>query len=257
MVPEAQIHTIASTEPATEQSAPRQTDGMHGGGRIGVELTWAKSSPHGVPADHWLPLHQHLTDTADIAGLLWDEWLAPSVRATISSALPDGQDDGRRLLVWLAGVHDVGKATPAFAVQSKNLCDRMQTAAGMTVGPFVLQDRGALRHETAGAAALDAWIAARSPLPERRRRQLTCVVAGHHGTYGDVGPVKQVTPDSALYGAGEWARVREAMLDRAAERVGIGDRIGSWSEVRLPRTAQMLLTAAVVMSDWIASDERY
>ncbi|WP_449334190.1 HD domain-containing protein [Streptomyces lateritius] len=35
-----------------------------------------------------------------------------SVRRLIGAALPGGEADGRRLAVWLAGVHDIGKATP-------------------------------------------------------------------------------------------------------------------------------------------------
>lgn len=32
----------------------------------------------------WLPLFQHLEDTAAIAGRLWDGWLAPAVRRRIA-----------------------------------------------------------------------------------------------------------------------------------------------------------------------------
>ncbi len=33
-------------------------------------VTWAKSWPRDRPPEHWLPLRQHLDDTADVAGLL-------------------------------------------------------------------------------------------------------------------------------------------------------------------------------------------
>ena len=62
-----------------------------------------------------LPLWRHMEDSAGVAGLLWDFWLPANVRALITGELPGGEGDGRRLAVWLAGVHDIGKATPAFA----------------------------------------------------------------------------------------------------------------------------------------------
>jgi CRISPR-associated endonuclease/helicase Cas3 len=67
-----------------------------------------------------------MEDSAAVAGLLWDEWLPFGVRRLIAEALPGGEGDGRRLVVWLAGVHDIGKATPAFACQVDQLADVMR-----------------------------------------------------------------------------------------------------------------------------------
>ncbi|MEI5519849.1 HD domain-containing protein [Streptomyces brasiliscabiei] len=49
-----------------------------------------------------------------------------NVRALISGVLPGGEGDGRRLAVWLAGVHDIGKVTPAFECQVDQLADVMR-----------------------------------------------------------------------------------------------------------------------------------
>ncbi|MFI6869234.1 HD domain-containing protein [Nocardia sp. NPDC050406] len=43
----------------------------------------------------------------------------------ISAELPRGVPDGRVLLRWLAGVHDIGKLSPAFACQVSDLAERM------------------------------------------------------------------------------------------------------------------------------------
>src|SRR4051794_36008431 len=79
---------------------------------------WAKTSrnEHGEVED-WMPLWRHLDDTAAVAGRLWDVWVPRSVRREISIAVDGDDARARRLLTWLAGVHDVGKASPAFAVQ--------------------------------------------------------------------------------------------------------------------------------------------
>lgn len=231
----------------------------HAGGRDwGVVATvWAKSEPQGrLPLTHWLPLHQHLDDTGAVAGFLWDEWLAPSARAAISRGLPDGEADGRRLVTWLAGIHDVGKATPAFAIQAPTLVDRMVRDGGFEPpGPMVRLDRAKLRHEWAGAAALADWLEDRG-FSEGQAEAFAVVVGGHHG---DFPSFDHVLPDDRLHvrGEGRWAEARALLLDRAAERFGVADRLVAWRTASFPRAAQMVVTGLVIMADWIASSADY
>lgn len=78
---------------------------------------WAK---HDRDAEGWLPLWRHMEDSAAVAGLVWDRWLPSAVRALIADALPGGVADARALAVWLAGVHDIGKATLLSPARSIN-----------------------------------------------------------------------------------------------------------------------------------------
>ncbi len=210
---------------------------------------WAKSWPLGQPPDEWCSLDRHLTDAADVAGLLWDEWVAGSTRGLISREV-GGQDQARRLLRFLAGVHDVGKASPAFAVQVDVLSDRMRRV-GLRAGPTVVNDRSALRHEAAGAAALERWLTARTPAGQRVRRALSVVIAGHHGAYPSWTVVQG--PPVHLLGAGLWAEVQDALINRAAERSEV-----DWDDIArrsLSVAAQSALTGLVIVADWIASDD--
>src|SRR5262249_45367298 len=84
---------------------------------------WAK---HDQSEEKYLPLYRHLLDSAAVAGRLWEQWRARNVRELIAEALPLGMTDARRLAVWLAGTHDIGKATPAFACQVEPLADAMR-----------------------------------------------------------------------------------------------------------------------------------
>ncbi|HXZ72936.1 MAG TPA: HD domain-containing protein, partial [Streptosporangiaceae bacterium] len=69
------------------------------------------------------------------AGRLWDGWLTPSLRAICGEAF-GGEMRARRVATFLAGVHDVGKATPAFALATprawSSLVDRM-AAEGLRI----------------------------------------------------------------------------------------------------------------------------
>lgn len=213
---------------------------------------WAKSWPGDTDVEKWLPLWQHLDDTADVAGRLWDRWLAPSVRRLVGDALPDGEDDGRKLLVWLAGVHDIGKATPAFAVQAEPLADAM-VREGLKLGPTVHDERTRLRHEIAGAAIIDRWLEDYG-ITRRTSGQLTAVIAGHHGTFPMPAGVTSAWADhQELMGDGLWPVVQTALADRAAERARVTERLPAWQSLLLPQTVQMMLTGVVAVADWIAS----
>lgn len=125
--------------------------GESGGLRTGLtraaRVVWAK---HDRDGEGWLPLWRHTEDSAAVAGLLWDQWLPSNVQSLVAEALPQGLSDARGLSVWLAAVHDIGKATPAFACQVDSLADRMRAEglemktrrAGRRQGVWVRMPRG-------------------------------------------------------------------------------------------------------------------
>ncbi|MEU9438364.1 CRISPR-associated helicase Cas3' [Streptomyces sp. NPDC048252] len=218
---------------------------------------WAK---HDRDADGWLPLWRHMEDSAAVAGLIWDMWLPFGVRRLIADALPGGEADGRRLVVWLAGVHDVGKATPAFACQVDQLADVMreqglEMRSRQAMGP----DRRLAPHGLAGQLLLGEWLEERYGWAAKQTGQFTVAVGGHHGVPPDNGQIK------ALYGheellrtpgrsSGVWRQVQRELLDACGECFGVGDRLVAWQAVKLSQPVQVLLTALVIVSDWIASN---
>jgi CRISPR-associated endonuclease/helicase Cas3 len=201
-----------------------------------------------------------MEDSAAVAGLLWDRWLPANVRALISGALPDGEADGRRLAVWLAGVHDIGKATPAFACQVDQLADVMR-GHGLEMrtlrqfGP----DRRLAPHGLAGQVLLAQWLEERHGWTGRQSGQLAVVVGGHHGVPPDHGQLKALGDRPHLLrtpgpSRGLWQRVQEELLQACAEEFGVAGRLGMWRAVRLPQPVQVLLSALVIVADWIASN---
>lgn len=218
---------------------------------------WAK---HDRDSDGWLPLWRHMEDAAAVAGLLWDEWLPVGVRQLIAQALPGGEADGRRLVVWLAGVHDIGKATPAFACQVDQLADVMRSQGlEMRSGKAMGADRRLAPHALAGQVLLAEWLEERHCWVARQTGQFTGVVGGHHGVPPEHGQVKALYdreellrtagPSSAL-----WRQAQTELLDACAEQFNVQERLAAWGAVKLPQPAQVLLSALVIVSDWIASN---
>lgn len=217
---------------------------------------WAK---HDRDTDGWLPLWRHMEDSAEVARLLWDRWLPAGVRGLIAEALPRGDSDARALAVWLAGVHDIGKATPSFACQVDALADAMrgqglEMRSAKAMGP----DRRIAPHGLAGQVLLGDWLEERHGWAPARTGQFTVVVGGHHGVPPEHGQIKALYDREELLrtrGASRrvWRQAQTELLDACADCFGVTGRLGDWRTVRLPQPVQVLLTALVILADWIAS----
>ncbi|SNR83785.1 CRISPR-associated endonuclease/helicase Cas3 [Haloechinothrix alba] len=213
---------------------------------------WAKS----VNDDgEWLPLWQHMDDAADVASLLFDEWLAPSVARLLARQFDGDMEDARRAVVFLACVHDLGKATPAFAVQHELLGQRMREHGLNMPSRKVELDRHLAHHSLAGHQLLVDWLVEQG-WSKRAARAWAVVLGGHHGAPPDTDQ-EEVTPrtNPDLFGTGRWTQVQRELLERAVERCGATERLHGWRDRPLSQQFQVVVTGIVIVSDWIASNE--
>jgi CRISPR-associated endonuclease Cas3-HD len=133
---------------------------------------WAKSGSDGG----WLPLVIHAADACAAAGLLFDRWLSDSLRVLVCG---DAMvDEGRALVCWLAGLHDVGKASPAFACQVETLAGRMR-ASGLEIG-VARSDVNRPAHSVVGHWVVERYLRGRG-WSGVAARSVAVVVGGHHG----------------------------------------------------------------------------
>jgi CRISPR-associated endonuclease/helicase Cas3 len=222
---------------------------------------WAKTGRD--PTDRttiveWLPLHQHLADTAGVARRLIDEWVSPQVVRRIASDLRGGHEDVRTVATWLAAVHDVGKLSPAFVVQAPELADAMRTH-GLVADPRLAldTDRAKARHEIVGQLAVREWLQTELGFDKRgAAAQLACVVGGHHGEPSARSALALVKGRGDLAGDETWCRARNAALAWATDFVG-RDALARFADARLGQPTQALLTAIVIVADWVASNSSW
>ena len=219
---------------------------------------WAK---HDFDSDGWLPLYRHMADSAFIAGRLWDEWVPRQAREIIETALPGEEEAARSLVLWLAATHDIGKATPAFACQVEHLADKMR-GHGLDM-PLQKQmaDRKLAPHGLAGQLLLRDWLVEKHGWRLRDTHQFTVIAGGHHGVPPIHSAIAALDDHPELLrtpaGANTWHQVQTELLDVAAEVTGAAAHLQAWRRVDLPQSAQVLLTALVIVADWIASNADY
>lgn len=217
---------------------------------------WGKLDP---ASDSWMPLVSHLEDAAAVAGYLWDSYLPPATRSFICAALGVSDEQGRQLVSWLSGVHDIGKATPAFAAKAlpilPQVLDRMRDH-GLDARPTP-EDKYA-PHATSGQLLLDDWLADRYPETAKRiRATLTCVIGCHHGTTPAAPALLAARNHPVQLGGGRWRDVRAEILEKMTEHVGASEHLEGWLNRRVPVPVQVLLTGIVIMADWISSNTDY
>lgn len=207
---------------------------------------WGKTDPFDPELS--LPVWRHLADAAGIAGLLWDNWLPPSVRRIIADGRSD--DVARAALVWLAGAHDLGKATPAFAAQVRALTEPMREE-GLTFSPIV-ERPPRTPHAQQSHRILRYWLE-RNGFDRDTADSWAIVTGGHHG----VAPARDDITHAgapAQAGTGQWAKIQQELADWVAANSGVLAHLDVLRSAPLPPTAQVLVTAVVIVADWIASD---
>ncbi|NLU36778.1 MAG: CRISPR-associated helicase Cas3' [Clostridiales bacterium] len=224
-----------------------------------AQSIWAKkSSRHGNML--WLPLCVHMADAAYVARRLWNQWLSEGVRQTIIDGIKD-EDETKacQLFVFLSCVHDLGKATPVFQVKKAfplnteldmQIEEKIQ-AAGLPLRPS--SDFISAKNTPHSLATQVLLLKAGCPV------NAAVVLGSHHGKPLESHAIENYEIHAFNYhlekeGKNEWTAVQSELLNYALEMAGFSD-IKELPDVALK--SQVLLSALIIMADWIASNEEY
>ncbi|MDR2174849.1 MAG: CRISPR-associated helicase Cas3' [Synergistaceae bacterium] len=224
---------------------------------------WAKKSKYPAAGGEslWLPLHSHMSDAAETARHLWDDWLPKGTKKAIASGVSPsvyGEGDfvrARQVFVFLAAAHDLGKASPAFQSKGVPSMERLNEFLRQNIrGAGLCLEK---HSEYQGNASTYHSLVSHLILERRGYDESVSVVAGaHHGKPPDVGQVR----DCALYERGcgsndeNWKSVQKELLDHALALAGLEETDAV--KVTLEKTVQVLLSGLVILTDWISSDEK-
>lgn len=208
------------------------------------------------PPDRYHPLICHMLDVAAVAEALWDTALSPATRGFFQEGLEVSDDaTARRWTAFLAGLHDLGKACPAF----QHKYDREHIAARLAGFPLgqpaaPATDPG---HAAVTGAACERLFNERLAVAPDAATKLAEVLAGHHGWF----PRKFWEAVGRKIGEQD-IQVRAAYEDARAALFGqlatlLGVTPGSLT-IDVPSLPVCLALAGFVsVADWIGSQDTF
>lgn len=217
----------------------------------------------------WLALPQHMRDAADVGERLVREWVPRAVQQRLAVACHGTVDEAARLVGFLAGVHDAGKADTAFASQIDGspehgwLWEQVRSLPSCPSDPGKAPDPRP-RHAEVSDLILRRELHHRFPEVDLAAIISCSSTAGcHHGRLSDLGRTSDPRAGRARelsawldrHGP-QWAGLWTSMLDDILERTGAAPVLEQvLAAGGLGIADQLLLCGLITAADWIASNQ--
>lgn len=218
---------------------------------------WAKTGG-GEEGNLWSPLYVHMADSALVARKLWDEWVSDSIKRQISDCV-DGDDLAAASLVsWLAGIHDIGKATPGFQYKVPERAEFVQEMGLRLPSAHMVSHPPS--HANMGEVILERKLDGRG---WDYSWSLGGIVGSHHGVApSDDGVLRDIESRSGNFpienmGDEGWISVQDELFAWMFDAAGVAEFEEQYQALAVPQPVQVLISALVIMSDWIASNSDF
>jgi CRISPR-associated endonuclease/helicase Cas3 len=172
---------------------------------------------------------------------LWDHYLSAGVRRFLAQGWGVDEGQARRLLVFVAGVHDIGKAMGCFQIR-----DGVSFAASHD---YPVPVGGRQGHDYAAHVWLTSALAGRG-FGGDAAQLIAQLVGGHHGCFFAVDRREVAAPLVVVpeLGAGEWERQRRLLVDAVYFVAGEPDPVQE-----LEPAAAAVVCGVVILADWLVS----
>ncbi|MFC6164803.1 CRISPR-associated helicase Cas3' [Lactiplantibacillus dongliensis] len=218
---------------------------------------WAKKrSEDGF--QYWLPLITHLIDAEKTIDWLFTDWLCEGDRQILRGSL--SEERTQRLIRFVAFIHDIGKATPAFQLNRSRDGDDLldsQVKSRLYYSGLIKEMESRLAspskspHALAGEAIVEHF-----GIPE----SVGAVIGGHHGKPADEAPSEQIDNYTANYYLSDnneviqrpWKLVQSELFEYGLVSAGFK----TVSEVpSIQKSQAIILEGLLIMTDWLVSSE--
>lgn len=235
-------------------------------------FVWGKTDRGGLSrkagAPAWNPLLAHVLDVAGTTGELWDRHLSHNIRDRLTEAFGGDVVTARKIVMFLAGLHDLGKGSCCFLRQfgtgrydkaylrkARPVWEEQARAAGLPL-PDSLDGWPYAPHQHVTAVHLPLMLGcpgcSGTGRCHRGLHTVAALLGGHHGHIPGPDTIDRAAAAAPL---ALWAPVYRGLVQETADLLGVDlDTIADHIDPRRP-SALPLFAGLVILADWIGSDE--
>jgi CRISPR-associated endonuclease/helicase Cas3 len=216
---------------------------------LNLAVFWAKYGKDPQAPNGYHPLICHMIDVAMVAEQIWDRVLSPAAQRRLAAGLGLDPALAKLWISFLAGLHDTGKCSPAFALRP-GAEQFAHLYANVKPNPGRGNPKDAFHGEVT-ALALPAYLVRRFGVPARTAKRLAIAIGGHHGTFVDLLRLQDIDGDTKAVGTGGWRTAREALAEQLGGMLGVP---GAPAPTSVSDITALSLAGLVSVADWIGSD---
>jgi CRISPR-associated endonuclease Cas3-HD len=205
------------------------------------------------------PLICHLLDVAAMAGCVWDVIVGPAAARRIAGRLGVSEESVRGLVMFWAGLHDLGKISPVFQERIGGL-EELARDGGFAYLPLNELSRK-FSHDKATHRILTAMFAELGYSTGTRgaAQRVAQMLGGHHGTFHErleISPLEDPWSSRPReLGGGQWRDQAQAHLQALARCIGPDAPVVP--AARAGRETLAVVSGIVILADWLASQTSF
>jgi len=185
------------------------------------------------------PLLYHMLDVAAVAGLVWDHCLIPQLRERLERSLGT---DTRAEVVFLAGAHDIGKASPGF----QNILSVLSEHCGL---------RFSYNDQNRPHGFISAHVLKEALGSGPNAAVLAQTSGGHHGVFPRSAELRM---GRDTLGNNCWKTARQELLQEFSKTVGFPLREKAQPRSEITDAAVVPVLAGLIsVVDWIGSNQDF
>ncbi|GIK40701.1 MAG: hypothetical protein BroJett011_45340 [Chloroflexota bacterium] len=220
---------------------------------------WAKTDKYNRQSHITHPLICHLIDIAQVVCALWDCALPEATRHYFAETLQVDEVTARRWLAFLAGLHDIGKATAVFQAScQEKYKQQILSILQNKAYDFPPISAKAHLHGDMSTVILAELFSTQLGWDRLLARKIAAAVGGHHGAWPSNGTFISVKRSTDQLGQGIWEEARSGLFVALAKAMGIEN----FTTLSLPQDNDILNTFCILLAgltsftDWMGSMDK-
>jgi CRISPR-associated endonuclease/helicase Cas3 len=195
-----------------------------------------------------------MIDVAAATLLMWQEVLPEAAKNRIAQALRLPLDLAGKVVAWIAGLHDLGKASPPFALRSGAAYLYSLYENSPLERPRALATPSDAPHGYVTAETLPSILQTQFQVNDRLAKQIGVLIGGHHGVFPRSLELLEL---GSKPGNSSWTQARNDLALLLAAALDVPKPLELSQGAAFDHATVMLLSRLVSVADWIGSNGTY